>query len=105
LNLSPVTAYIYFYSSTASKKELNDCLSLNSEYVTKRYHGLVERLKEMPSEWTIIQITKNYNPKDVVTPRPTDKPTDVSELFISRYQCGQKHKNMYDIFLIYLTFI
>lgn len=79
---------------TASKKELNDCLSMNSKYVTKRYNGLVERLKEMPSEWTLIQITKNYNPKDVVTPRPTDKPTEVGELFISRYQCGQKHKNI-----------
>jgi len=75
---------------------------LNSEYVTKRYNGLLERLKEMPSEWTLIQITKNYNPKDVVTPRPSDKPTEVGELFISRYQCGQKHKNMYDIFLINL---
>lgn len=88
--------YLYlFYYSTASKKELNDCLSLNSEYVTKGYHGLMKRLKEMPSEWTLIQITKNYNPKDVVTPRPSDKPTEVGELFISRYQCGQKHKNMY----------
>ncbi|XP_025203573.1 separin [Melanaphis sacchari] len=79
---------------TASNKELNECLSLNSEYVTKGYHGLLERLKEMPPEWTLIQITKNYNPKDIVTPRPTDKPTEVGELFISRYQCGQKYKNI-----------
>lgn len=105
MSFSPISIYIYFYSSTPSKKELNDCLSLNSEYVAKRYNGLVERLKEMPSEWTLIQITKNYSPKDVVTPRPTDKPTEVSELFISRYQCGQKHKNMYDTFLIYLIFL
>lgn len=59
----------------------------------------------MPSEWTLIQITKNYNPKDVVTPRPTDKPTEVGELFISRYQCGEKYKNMYDLFSINWTFL
>jgi len=70
--------------------------------VAKRYNGLVERLKEMPSEWTIVQITKNYDPKDIVNPRPAEKPTEVTELFISRYQCGQKYKNMYDIFDIFI---
>jgi len=73
--------------------------------VNKGYHGLIERLKEMPSEWTLIQITKNYNPKDIVTPRPTDKPTEVGELFISRYQCGQKYKNMYVILNLFGIFI
>lgn len=48
----------------------------------------------MPSEWTLVQITRNYNPKETVTPRPTDKPTDICELFITRYQCGEKYKNM-----------
>jgi len=67
---------------------------LNSEYVTKGYLGLIERLKEMPSEWTLIQITRDFNPNEVFKPRPPDKPMDVSGLFITRYQCGEKYKNM-----------
>lgn len=67
---------------------------MNSEYVSNGYRGLMERLKEMPSEWTLIQITRNYNQKDIVTPRPPEKSVEVGELFISRYQCGQKHRNM-----------
>jgi len=54
----------------------------------------MKRLKEMPSEWTLIQITRDYNPKEVFMTRSADKPMDVSELFITRYQCGQKYKNM-----------
>lgn len=54
----------------------------------------MKRLKEMPSEWTLIQITRNYNAKDIVTPRPPEKSVEVGDLFITRYQCGQKYKNM-----------
>lgn len=54
----------------------------------------MERLKEMPSEWTLVQITRNYQPKEIVTPRSADKPIDISELFITRYQCGEKYKHM-----------
>jgi len=84
--------YVYCYRTSQNKK-LDECLSLNSEYVTKNYEGLMERLKEMPFEWTIVQITRNYNPKEIMTPRPTDKPTEICELFITKYQCGQKYKN------------
>lgn len=83
---------LVFFCSTTSNK-LDECLSLNSGYVTKGYNGLVERLREMPSEWTLVQITRNYNPKEIVTPRPADKPTEACELFITRYQCGLKYKN------------
>lgn len=82
-----------FYYSTSINKELDECLSLNSKYVTKGYGGLIERLKEMPSEWTLVQITRHYNSKEIVTPRPANKPNDISELFITRYQCGEKYKN------------
>lgn len=85
---------IILYYSTTTKGKLDECLSLDSEYVTKGYPGLIERLKEMPSEWTLIQITRNYNPKEIVTPRPADKPIEVGELFITRYQCGKKLKNV-----------
>lgn len=67
---------------------------MNSKYVSKGYNGLIERLKEMPSEWTLIQITRNYNPKEIFTFRPAEKPVEVGELFITRYQCGQKHKHL-----------
>ncbi|VVC26326.1 SEPARIN core domain [Cinara cedri] len=76
-----------------SNKELDKCLSMNSEYASKGYSGLIERLREMPSEWTLVQITRNYNPKEIITPRPADEPMDVCELFITRYQCGQNIKN------------
>lgn len=80
-----------FYNST---NNLDEYLSLNSEYVSNGYSGLMKRLKEMPSEWTLIQITRNYNAKEIVTPRPSEKSVEVGELFITRYQCGQKYKNM-----------
>lgn len=82
-----------YFCSVSNKNKLDECLSLNSEYVAKGYKGLIERLKEMPSEWTLVQITRNYNPKEIVTPRPADTPMDISELFITRYQCGEKYKN------------
>lgn len=69
-------------------------MSLNSKYVTNGSSGLVERLKEMPSEWTLVQITRDYNPSEVFMSRIADKPLDVSDLYITRYQCGQKYKNM-----------
>lgn len=86
--------YLILFFSTTNKKQLEECLSLSSDYVTKGYHGLIQRLKEMPHEWTLVQITRNFNPKEIVTSRPADKPMEVGELFISRYQCGQKYKNM-----------
>lgn len=86
--------YLFYYYSASSKNELDECLSLNSEYVSKGYQGLKERLEEMPSEWTLVQITRNYVPKEIVMPRPSEKPVEVGELFITRYQCGQKYKNM-----------
>lgn len=94
-NIKGFLFYIFFFFSncTTDKNKLDECLSLNSEYVNKGYSGLMDRLKEMPSEWTLVQITRNYNPKEIVTSRSADKPTEVGELFITRYQCGQKHTN------------
>lgn len=85
---------ICLFFSTSNRNELDECLSLNSNYVSKGYAGLVERLEEMPSEWTLVQITRNYDPSEVVAPRPAEKYTEVGELFITKYQCGEKYKNM-----------
>lgn len=82
-----------FDYSTKSKNNLNECLSLNSGYVSKGYSGLMERLGEMPSEWTLVQITRNYDPTEIITPRPANVPGNVCELFITRYQCGKNVKN------------
>lgn len=79
-------------------------MSLNSGYVSKGYSGLVERLREMPSEWTLVQITRNYNPKEIITPRPADEPIDVCELFITRYQCGQNIKNKFVKIIVIMNY-
>ncbi|XP_050439007.1 uncharacterized protein LOC126844674 isoform X2 [Adelges cooleyi] len=81
-------------ANTPSDKKLDDCLSLNSKYVSDGYDGLIDRLNDMPSEWTLIQITRNFSPKEIVTPRPADKTVDMNELFVTRYQCGYNDKKI-----------
>lgn len=85
---------ILFLHSEASDRQFEECLSLNSDYVTKGFYGLVERLKEMPCEWTLVQITRYYDPKEICAPRPPNKSVELGELFITRYQCGKKYKKM-----------
>lgn len=79
----------YICISTNNDVQLSDCLSLNSKYVNDGYDGLLNRLKEMPSEWTLIQITRSYESKELLIPRAAETSMDVTELFITRYQCGQ----------------
>ncbi|XP_050541254.1 uncharacterized protein LOC126905523 isoform X2 [Daktulosphaira vitifoliae] len=77
------------HPNTNIDTDLNDCLSLNSKYVNDGYNGLLNRLKEMPPEWTLIQITRSYESKEIVTPRPAEMSMEMTDLFITRYQCGQ----------------
>lgn len=54
----------------------------------------MERLAEMPSEWTLVQVTRNVKPKETILPRPAERPVDVGELFITRYPCGKKYSHV-----------
>lgn len=81
--------------SVTSEAEVSICeitekyLSLNNEYASQQYDGLVKRLKEMPKEWTLIQINLPFIAKEKWSYRRKNDFHAFSEFHIIKYQCGE----------------
>ncbi|BES94814.1 separase [Nesidiocoris tenuis] len=66
------------------EKEALRCLSL--EYGSAEL--LLQRLKEMPSEWTVVQLTRELDPIEDLVPRPATKAASLGRFHLVRLPCG-----------------
>ncbi|XP_065202434.1 separin [Planococcus citri] len=84
-----------FQSLLNSAKNPSSKIGLDMEYVSfhssfmgEKYQGLMARLKEMPKEWTVVQMTRSFNERSRwIKRKPNSEPTS-AEFHIVNYSCG-----------------
>ncbi|XP_024081636.1 separin [Cimex lectularius] len=65
-----------------------DIVSFTKGYAKREAEGMLERLKEMPSEWTIVQVTREYDPFELFNPRCPETSPKLKGFHITRLPCG-----------------
>ncbi|XP_075238177.1 extra spindle pole bodies like 1, separase [Lycorma delicatula] len=76
--------------SDALPSELEtDYFAFNGSYFDNRYTGVLNRLKEMPKEWTIVQLTIRYDENFRMCGMPKDYIPEDLRIHITRLPCGQ----------------
>ncbi|KAF6210462.1 hypothetical protein GE061_013568 [Apolygus lucorum] len=71
-----------------SKKEDRECLSfVSQEFAAAGPEGLLRRLRELPPEWTLIQLTRGFDSSENV-PRTEGNAPKMKYFHITRLPCG-----------------
>ncbi|CAH0390931.1 unnamed protein product [Bemisia tabaci] len=66
-----------------------DLINFSSKYASSNDKGLMERLQELPEEWTLVQLTQGFSSKTRCTPREAGTPSSNSVFHITRFSCGR----------------
>ncbi|KAK9505285.1 hypothetical protein O3M35_009375 [Rhynocoris fuscipes] len=67
-----------------------DYLSFHKGYAKDESKGMLQRLKEMPSEWTIVQITREFDQKEVIKSRIAETSPVFRGFHLTRLPCGSE---------------
>ncbi|XP_073992484.1 extra spindle pole bodies like 1, separase isoform X2 [Rhodnius prolixus] len=77
---STVRTFIYLSYS--------DCISFEKGYAKNEAKGMIQRLKEMPSEWTIVQLTREFNIMEPFNMRVAETTPHLKGFHLTRLPCG-----------------
>ncbi|XP_071455279.1 separin [Hetaerina americana] len=72
--------------SPERRRSLN---GINTQFSASRGQGIIERLKDLPQEWTIVQVTSAFDVQFVVNPEKHRYSCPPS-LYVTRMECGPK---------------